>query len=308
MRMTTQTWGLILAGGEGLRLRPLTRLITGDERPKQFCKILGQDTLLGQTRRRAELLIEPARTFVVLTRAHARFYGPLLEKLPPDRAIIQPQSRGTAPAILYGALRIAAEDPLGMVVILPSDHYLADDVAFMRHVATACRAVDERPEIVVLLGIAPRSPEPEYGWIEPGPPVPLHGLRRVRRFWEKPAPALARRLYEFGCLWNSFVMVARVPTLVTLFRQRLPGLLAAFEETGGSGPEDVAIERVYGQLAPINFSEDVLSAVPANLAVLPVHGLPWSDWGQPERVLKTLAELGVEPAWAAKRAAVAGSP
>jgi mannose-1-phosphate guanylyltransferase len=283
MRTTVQTWWLILAGGEGLRLRPLTRLITGDERPKQFCKILGQDTLLGQTRRRAELL----------------------EKLPPGRAIIQPQSRGTAPAILYGVLRIAAEDPLGMVVILPSDHYVADDVAFMQHVATACQAVDERPEIVVLLGIEPRSPEPEYGWIEPGPPLPPHGLRRVRRFWEKPAPALARRLYKFGCLWNSFVMVARVPTLVRLFRQRLPELLAAFEGTGGSEPEDVAIERAYGRLAAINFSEDVLSAVPANLAVLPVHGLTWSDWGRPERVLKTLAGLGVEPTWARRQAAVA---
>jgi mannose-1-phosphate guanylyltransferase len=300
---------LILAGGEGRRLRSLTRLITGDERPKQFCKILGQDTLLVQTRRRAAVLIEPARTLVVLTRAHARFYGPLMGTLPPDQAIIQPMGRGTAPAILYGLLRIAAEDPRGTVVILPSDHYVADDRAFMQHVATACGAVDERPDLMVVLGIAPRGPETEYGWIEPGDPLPLSDLRRVRRFWEKPAPAVASLLYESGCLWNSFVMVAQVPTLLTLIRLRLPGLIAAFEGARGfmgTEKEAQAIERVYSHLAPSGFSEDILAGAPANLAVLPLFGVPWSDWGQPERVLRTLAELGLEPAWTTGRTAMAG--
>ncbi len=179
----------------------------------------------------------------------------------------------------------------------------------MRHVATACRTLDERPDLIVLLGIRPRGPEAEYGWIEAGDPLPVPGLRRVRRFWEKPTPAAARVLYERGCLWNSFVIVARVPTLLTLIRLRLPDLVAVFEGARrfmGTEHEQVAIDRVYSRLAPTGLSEDVLAAVPANLAVLPVPGVPWSDWGRPERVMATLAELGVEPAWADGREKAAG--
>lgn len=309
MRTPAETWGVILAGGEGIRLRSLTKLVAGDDRPKQFCRILGNDTLLEQTRRRAALLVDRARTLLLLTRSHARFYASLLKTLPSQRAVIQPANRGTAPAILYGLLRIATEDPLGTVVILPSDHYVADDRAFMRHVAAACGAVDERPELVVLLGIVPRGPEAEYGWIEPGHGLPLRGLRRVRRFWEKPAPPVAQALYGLGCLWNSFVMVARAPTLLALIRQSLPRLVDAFEgaqSAVGTAGEELAMERVYGRLATTGFSEDVLATAPANLAVLPVS-VSWSDWGRPERVLETLAELGVEPAWAGGSLAAGGS-
>jgi mannose-1-phosphate guanylyltransferase len=298
-----EPWALILAGGEGVRLRSLTRLIAGDSRPKQFCRILGPHTLLEQTRRRAALLVDPARTQIVLTRPHARFFRSLLSTLPPDRAVLQPRGRGTAPAILYGLLKIATEDPLGTVVILPSDHYVGDEEAFMRHVATACLAVAERPELAVLLGIVPLDAEADYGWVEAGPPLALHGLRRVRRFWEKPAPAVARALYELGCLWNSFVIVSRVPTLLALIRQRLPGLAAAFqgaEAAVGTRGEEAAIEEVYGRLPSTSFSDDVLVGATVNLAVLPVHGVPWSDWGRPERVLRTLAGLGIEPEWAVK--------
>ena len=71
-------WAIILAGGDGTRLRPLTRVIAGDERPKQFCAVLGNDTLLDQTRSRVALSVAPAQTLFVLTRAHAPFYAPLL--------------------------------------------------------------------------------------------------------------------------------------------------------------------------------------------------------------------------------------
>src|SRR3970040_2406467 len=76
-------WAVILAGGDGTRLRPLTRLIVGDDRPKQFCTVLGRETLLGQTVRRVGTTITPARTLLVLTRTHRRYYSSLLPDLGP---------------------------------------------------------------------------------------------------------------------------------------------------------------------------------------------------------------------------------
>lgn len=126
--------------------------------------------------------------------------------------MIQPENRGTAPAILLALLRVAALAPTGSVALFPSDHYVSDDRSFTTHVKAAFEALLARPDFVTLLGIAPDRPEVEYGWIELGGPVPgLSQLQRVLRFWGKPSPALAETLFAQGCLWNSLVMVAAFP-------------------------------------------------------------------------------------------------
>ena len=299
-RPDRERWGLILAGGQGLRLRELTRVIAGDERPKQFCSLLGGETLLEQTRRRLARAVSPARTLVVLTRSHERFYRSLLETMPPDCAVVQPEDRGTAAAILYGLLRIAKVAPLTSVVVFPSDHYVADDGIFMTHVSAALDAVRARPDLLVLLGIEPHTAETQYGWIEPADPIPDTPLFRVRRFMEKPSPAWAQRLLERGCLWNTFVMVGRVPAFCGLIRHTAPKLYAAFADASislGTSSEAPTMRALYAQLAPISFSHRMLGARPRNLAVLPVKGVYWTDLGAPERVIDTRASLGVSPDW-----------
>src|SRR2546427_6548353 len=93
--------GIILAGGDGARLASLTRRLTGDERPKQFCRLIGDDTLLEQTRRRARVLIAPERLLTVVTRHHERFYLPALADAPPYSIIAHPENRGMAPAVSF---------------------------------------------------------------------------------------------------------------------------------------------------------------------------------------------------------------
>ncbi len=293
---------IILAGGEGSRLRSLTRKIAGHPIPKQFCAIFGTETLVEQTLRRVALGIEPALTSVVLTRTHERLYTPILSHMPPRNLVVQPQNRGTAPAILYSLLRLAELAPQAQVAIFPSDHFVDDDGGFMRHVDMAFAAVSSRPELTVLLGIQPEGAETGYGWIEPALSVLDTAAFMVRRFWEKPNLELANELLGRGCLWNSFVMVGQLSTLLGLFVIALPDLYLAFKRiqpTLGTVFENKTVERLYEDLGHASFSEQVLARHPINLTVLPVRGVKWSDLGEPRRVIDTCARIGIKPQWAA---------
>ncbi len=98
---STSLWALILAGGDGIRLRPLTTQIVNDLRPKQFCPILDGETLLDHTRRRVDLLVQAYRSLIVVSRPHEAYFRDLATELAPDRLVIQPHNRGTAPGIVY---------------------------------------------------------------------------------------------------------------------------------------------------------------------------------------------------------------
>src|SRR5712691_3181677 len=90
-------WGVILSGGDGVRLRPFTRLLTGDDRPKQFCRLGGDKTLLAQTRDRVARTVPPDRTVFALTKTHEPFYAAELAEVPVAQMVVQPCNRGTLP-------------------------------------------------------------------------------------------------------------------------------------------------------------------------------------------------------------------
>src|SRR5262250_1368584 len=220
---------VILAGGDGTRLKSLTRKIASDERPKQFCSVLGRRTLIEETQERAALELDPKRTLYVVNRVHEPYYAPFLAGEPAANLVIQPRNRGTAPAILYSLLRIAAFDPNAVIAFFPSDHYISDNKKFMAHIRVALDIAHKTPDRVILLGLEPESPEVEYGWIEPGQMIPGHArVFRVRRFWEKPNQWLAQVLQLRGCLWNSFVMVAPVRGLLEIIANADPDLYRSF--------------------------------------------------------------------------------
>ena len=295
-----ERWAVIMAG----RLRSLTREIAGDERPKQFCRILGEATLLDQTISRVGLSVPAAQTMFAVTRSHEPFYESYLSYVPRTQIVIQPRNAGTAPAILYSLLRVARVNPAAAVVFVPSDNYVSDEALFMSYVESAFDITQTRNDLVILLGIEPDGPETEYGWIEPVSPALTKNpdaLSWVRRFWEKPTPELANKLMACGCLWNSFVMVGNVCAFLEMIRRASPDLYDRFGAVGpdlGTDNEEDRVRSLYSQLPDINFSRHILAARPRDLAVLPVTGLRWRDLGKPRRVLSTLADIGVKPAQA----------
>ena len=293
-------WAVILAGGDGTRLQSMTRAIAGDNRPKQFVPVIGGSTLLNQTRQRVALSLEPSRTLIVVTQKHRRFYEPLAAELPSNLLLEQPANKGTAPAILYALLRVAAKSPHAIVALFPSDHFFADDEEFMAHVEIALDSVEVQPENVILLGITPTAAETEYGWIEPQPSILSHAqksITRVRKFWEKPAANVASTLLAQGCLWNSFVMVGSAAALLKLTRAAMPELYNAFSAavpTFETAKEHQAVAELYAHIDDSNFSHQVLAARSEDLMVMRVADVGWSDLGEPNRVLSALARIGVE--------------
>jgi mannose-1-phosphate guanylyltransferase len=298
-------WGVILAGGDGIRLRPLTRFICGDDRPKQFCPLLRESSLVQEARQRAERSIHPDQILYSVTRAHQDYYVRDLADRSSQR-VVQPGNRGTAPAILSALLCISQMDPDAIVAILPCDHYYSQESMFTSALESAFAIAEERTESIVLLGAQPKTPEVEYGWIELGESVagPHTGAFHVRGFQEKPSLPVAKRLLRSGSLWNTFVMVGHVSAFLDAALASVPDLLQALRSARLNLDRDCETriaEWLYDQIAPTDFSRQVLSPGTRRLVTLPLGEIEWNDLGDPDRVLSTLLESELElPSWAAR--------
>ena len=296
-----QRAAIVLGGGEGTRLQSFTRSVAGRAIPKQYCPISGPETMLQWTLRRVSLRIARRSILSVVAAAHAEFYESQLTDIDEQSLVVEPENRGTASAILHALLRLAKLTPDGAVAIFPCDHYVSDDCRFMTYVDLAFEYIQAFPERVVLLGIQPNGPEVDYGWIEPGRPAALGwsvfaNLRRVTRFHEKPPLVMAEELLRRGCLWNSFVLLGNTRKLLALIARALPELYRSFSTVRASlatSFEAQAIEFLYRNLPPADFSYCVLQKVFRSMVVLPVTGLEWSDLGTPERLLAVLRRSGV---------------
>jgi mannose-1-phosphate guanylyltransferase len=284
-------WAIILAGGERKPAPDLDCRIAGEKTSGQFCRTVKSQSLVEQTRRRVEMAVPKDQIFYTLNRSDERFYVPLLSDALLARLVVQPVNRGTAPAILYALMRLGLVDPNAHVALFPCDRSVGDDRLFMRQVNVAFDVIDERPDQIVVLGVAPTTPEPEYGWIEPASPFRCAGetLFHVHRFIEKPPVEVARRMHAYGrCLWNSFVFVARLPNLLALMIRTVPELYELFAELGGTlGTEFESenVERIYRAIEPVDFCKSALGThVRKHVNVLPVSGLCWNDLGNSSRV------------------------
>jgi mannose-1-phosphate guanylyltransferase len=286
---------VVLAGGEGSRLRPLTRLIAGDDRPKQFCRFFGGHSLLQQTLARVGLNVPVESTLCVVMREHRRYYEPELRALEPWQIVEQPSNRGTAAAVASALRRIAAvEQAPGVVGFFPSDHHYSNVAALRRTVSKAYGAAAEHRDRLFLVGATATGPEVDYGWIEPGQPIGQgdggNGALTISRFWEKPAPGMARGLFERGCLWNTFILVGCTAAFGRALRRSQPGFWSRFEalEPGAGWGGNAGMAALYEAIEPLDFSRDVLERSVEDLAVVPLPDAGWTDLGRPARALNVM--------------------
>jgi hypothetical protein len=199
LREPIHEWAVILAGGDGLRLQELSYKVSGDCRPKQFCEFFGGKSLLAHTRDRLQPLFRDENTLFVLNHAHRMYYWSELADVPSTQKLVQPSSRGTAPAIALAVREIMGRDPDCTIALFPSDHHYRENSIFQATIDRALQLAKFCGDRVLIIGAPATYPEVEYGWIQPRPIVPqspLNALQYVSRFWEKPNHEEARALQK----------------------------------------------------------------------------------------------------------------
>jgi len=293
-------WGIVLAGGDGNRLSLLTRKISGEDCPKQFCPILGPVSMLTQTRNRISRKISREATLFVLNKKHRKFYLPLLRDIPAERLIEQPENKGTALAILYAIMKVSRLTSSATVAIFPSDHFFTDEVKFMESVERAKIEAENNPDKIILMGVEPTSPETEYGWIEHSNEDDA-GLAKVEGFCEKPTPNRALELFQSTSLWNSFVLIGKVAAFRKLFMSAVPDLyreFAAIAHLVNTVIERGFIHDLYRRTEALDFSSEILQTNTDSLRVMKTREVGWSDIGDSRRVFEILNTLEYSPNWA----------
>lgn len=294
-------WALVLAGGEGSRLRTLTTTASGLCVPKQFCSLRGEGSLLEETIARAQRIVPPERICAVVSAHHQQWWNRPLSRLTQDNIIVQPRNRGTANGILLPLLHILQRDPDARILVLPSDHHVQDEATLQRSMQEGLKAMERDPLGIALLGVDPECADEELGYIVPGQACGA-GLHRVSHFVEKPSRAAAQSLIGADGLWNVFILVARARALLQLIERQCPGVVdhlqAALRRPQESGADELS--AAYERLPELDFSRHVAQPAAASLRVLRVPRCGWSDLGTPGRV----AEVLTRPA-ARRRAAAA---
>lgn len=288
-------WGIVLAAGEGNRVRGFLSALCGGRGIKQFCAVLGRKSLLEMTLDRAQRLIPRERIIVIVDKRHRPEASAQLADWPEENIVYQPANRETAPGILLPLAHVSHRDPDATVALFPSDHFVQDESGFARQVAQALVEAERFPQSGILLGMTPDRVEEGYGWICSSEDGRSTATRAVRGFYEKPSQAQAERLIASGALWNTFVFTARAAVLWQMTQRSIPELHDAFSSIRARlGTQGAAayIEQVYQRIPTVNFSHAVLTPCTRQLRVLPVPDIGWSDWGSADRILDSALRLG----------------
>jgi mannose-1-phosphate guanylyltransferase len=290
-----ETWAIVLAGGEGRRLRGWVGRDDAPHVPKQYRRFDGGATLLSRTIERSGRFAPPSRTIVVVSAQQRPFWETELRRIPNRNRVVQRLDRGTGVALLAATTLIHLRNPGARVVSFPADHAVRDENGFADAVEAALRALEAAPDRIHLLGVAPDDNADGYGWILAGAPIPGGG-RTVVGFEEKPTPARQAGLRDAGAFVDTFVFAARSRGLLDLYRTGAPRLLDLYLAGLVDGDDSPgALVRHYDRLPRLDLGRDLFPAVPERLAVVPLPPCGWTDLGTPERADRWLHD-SEEPA------------
>ena len=212
---------VIMAGGSGTRFWPQSRRSL----PKQLLRLTGQRTMIQQTLDRCTPWIRHEQTWIVTNTAQADETVRQLPELPPDKFVIEPCGRNTAPCIGLAAIHLLTIDADAIMLVMPADQIIGPKEAFQAAVERAVGIVKRDPHVLVLFGVRPTYPATEFGYIERGARLgdSGDGGYRVAAFREKPDRRTAEEYVTAGCFyWNCGVFVWRADQILEALREHEP--------------------------------------------------------------------------------------
>ncbi|MEV6346970.1 sugar phosphate nucleotidyltransferase [Actinoplanes sp. NPDC051851] len=272
-------YGVVLAGGTGTRLWPLSRA----GHPKFLHPLTGTDaSLLQATVDRLDTLTSPERIFVVTGVAHAAAVSRQLSAMPEENVLVEPSPRDSCAAIALAAAVIARRDPQAIMGSFASDHLIADKDEFSAVIRRAMAGAEQG--LLMTLGITPTRPETGYGYLHCGGEIGDGPLRTVQEFKEKPSYDVAESYVKSGnYLWNAGMFVWRVDAFLTELARQQPQLAAGVRRIAQAW-ETSAQEEVMGEVWPtlprISVDYAVMEGAAATGRVGTVPGdFGWNDVG-----------------------------
>ncbi len=277
--MLNHFYAVIMAGGGGTRLWPLSR----KAKPKQSINLFGKRTLFQIAVDRLDGLFAPDQIYVVTVADQAEQLFNQCPQIPVKNFLIEPMPRGTASVVAMAASAIQKRDPLGVMVVLTADHYIRDVVAF-QSVLKAAKAVAEEGHLVTL-GIPPTFASTGYGYIENGKALgSFEGFSafELKAFKEKPSAEIAEEfLRKGGYSWNSGMFIWKVDVILEKFKQLMPDLftkLISIHNDIGVDHSSQHFRDVWSSIVPETIDYGIMEKSD-RCAVLPAGNLGWNDVG-----------------------------
>ena len=277
--MNKNYYAVIMAGGGGTRLWPLSR----KKHPKQMLSLFDERSLFQTTIERLDGVFPPENIYVITVQEQADELKAQCPGIPESNFLIEPLPRGTASVVGLGAIALQKRDPNAVMAVLTADHYIADEELFRSLLITAYEAAQDG--FLITLGIEPSYPATGFGYIQQGNTIGNYqgfNVCRVLRFKEKPDDIQARQMLDEGDhSWNSGMFIWRVDQIMDEFQRQMPELYQSLQRIGqnwGTKTQQDVINREWQKLKSETIDYGIMEKA-NQVAVIPAVGLGWSDVG-----------------------------
>lgn len=272
-------YSVIMAGGGGTRLWPVSRIAS----PKQMLKLFGEKSLFHIAVERLDGLFLSNQIFVVTIADQAKKLQSLVPAIPEENYLIEPMPRGTAAVVAMAAAALYKKDKDAVLAILTADHFIADVPLFQRTLLAAYDLANQG--YLTTLGITPTYASTGYGYIESGVEIgEYRGARgyKVKRFVEKPDENTARAFLEDKSMaWNSGMFITRADVILDEFKQYMPELFASIGDISELIGVDHAGKQfidTWSAIHPQTIDYGIMEKT-SHSAVIPAANLGWNDVG-----------------------------